>query len=51
VGAALGRLETQVAIGTLARRLPAARIATEALEWEDTFIFRGLKSLPIVLED
>jgi pimeloyl-[acyl-carrier protein] synthase len=49
IGAALARLEAQVVIGTLARRAPRARMETETLEWEDRFVGRGVKSLPLVL--
>jgi cytochrome P450 len=48
LGAAFARLEAKLAIGTLVRRLPPPRLATAALEWEDTFVVRGLRSLPIV---
>jgi cytochrome P450 len=47
LGAALARLEAQVAIGTLARRAPQLRLAATELEWEDTVSIRGLKHLPV----
>jgi cytochrome P450 len=49
IGAALARLEARVMIGTLVRRVPAARLQGAPLEWEDTLMIRGLKSLPILL--
>jgi cytochrome P450 len=49
VGAALARLEAQVAIGTLARRVPRLRLETDELDWEDTLMIRGLRSLPVLL--
>lgn len=48
LGAALGRLEIESAIGTLLRRFPALRPAAEhePLTWRDTVAIRGLQSLP-----
>ena len=48
-GAALGRLQAEVMIGTLVRRVARARLENEVLDWADTFIVRELRSLPIVL--
>ena len=50
VGAALARLEAEVAIGTFVRRVPRPRLETETVEWEETFVLRGPTSLPVVLE-
>jgi cytochrome P450 len=47
LGAPLARLEGQVALGTLARRLPALALATETVEWRESQVLRGLKTLPI----
>jgi cytochrome P450 len=47
LGAPLARLEGQVALGTLARRLPALALATETVEWRESQVLRGLKALPI----
>jgi cytochrome P450 len=49
LGAPLARLEGQIAIGTLLRRLPHLRLASapERLIWNRTLIFRGLTSLPV----
>jgi cytochrome P450 len=47
VGAALARLEGQITINTVLRRLPKLRLAGENLEWHRNFTLRGLKSLPV----
>ncbi len=47
VGAALARLEGQIAITTILSRLPDLRLETEELEWNRNFTLRGLKSLPV----
>jgi pimeloyl-[acyl-carrier protein] synthase len=47
-GAGLARLEAEVVIGSLVRRLPPPRLETEALEWEEASQVRGLVSLPIL---
>ena len=47
LGAPLARLEGQIAIGTLLRRLPSLTLATEQVEWRQTFTLRGLTTLPI----
>ena len=48
IGKHLGKLVAEIAVGTLVRRLPGLSLATESLEWEDSFLGRGLKSLPVV---
>jgi cytochrome P450 len=49
LGAPLARLEGQIAIGTLLRRLPSLRlnVALEVLIWRPGLVLRGLKSLPV----
>lgn len=49
LGASLARLEGQIAISTLLRRLPDMRLAVprEALRYRPAVILRGLKTLPI----
>jgi len=47
LGAPLARLEGQIALGTLLRRLPNLTLATEQVEWRQTFTLRGLTALPI----
>ena len=48
VGAPLARLEGQIAINTILRRLPGLRLANEIPVWLENMAFRGLKSLPVV---
>jgi nocardicin N-oxygenase len=49
LGAALARMELQVAIGTLFRRLPELRLAVEPaeLDWRTDSIQRGPHALPV----
>ena len=49
VGAALARLEGQIAINTVGR-LPNLKIDAESLEWNRNLTLRGLKSLPVVFQ-
>ncbi|MBI5264166.1 MAG: cytochrome P450 [Bradyrhizobium sp.] len=47
LGAQLARIEAEIAIATLLRRLPHLRIDDiENPEWRPTFVLRGLKRLP-----
>src|SRR5260370_2453002 len=47
LGAQLARIEAEVAIATLLRRLPELKLDdAENPEWRPTFVLRGLKSLP-----
>jgi cytochrome P450 len=47
LGAQLARIEAEIAISTLLRRLPDLRIDdVENPEWRPTFVLRGLKRLP-----
>ena len=47
LGAQLARIEAEVAISTLLRRLPDLRLdGPENPEWRPTFVLRGLKRLP-----
>jgi cytochrome P450 len=47
LGAQLARIEAEIAIATLLRRLPDLRLDdAENPEWRPTFVLRGLKSLP-----
>ncbi|MEY9178984.1 cytochrome P450 [Bradyrhizobium sp. USDA 326] len=47
LGAQLARIEAEIAIATLLRRLPDLRIDdAENPEWRPTFVLRGLKRLP-----
>lgn len=47
LGAPLARVEAQIAINTLLRRMPTLRLASEELEWRETVTIRGLKALPV----
>jgi cytochrome P450 len=47
LGAALARLEGQIAINTMLHRLPNLRLHSEQLEWHSSVTLRGLKSLPV----
>jgi pimeloyl-[acyl-carrier protein] synthase len=49
LGAALARLEGQVAIGAVLRRFPKLRLASERIEWRKAGAQRGLKRLMVTL--
>jgi cytochrome P450 len=49
IGAALARIEAQIAIGQLAARFPKMRLATRKLRWMKGLTFRGVKKLPVLL--
>jgi cytochrome P450 len=47
LGAQLARIEAEIAILTLLRRLPELKLVdAESPEWRPTFVLRGLKQLP-----
>ena len=48
IGKHLGKLVAEIAVGTLVHRFPGLSLAKLSLEWEDSFLGRGLKSLPVV---
>jgi cytochrome P450 len=52
VGAPLAQIEGQVALASIARRLPRQRCAIplDALEWSDSVVFRGLVALPVAFD-
>jgi cytochrome P450 len=52
LGAALARMEGQIAINTLLRRAPGLRLAVapQALRWRAGLGLRGLKALPVSVE-
>ncbi|HXG35757.1 MAG TPA: cytochrome P450 [Dehalococcoidia bacterium] len=47
LGAALARTEAQIAVSALLESLREPQLASEQLEWSNSFILRGLKSLPV----
>jgi cytochrome P450 len=47
LGAGLARLQAQIAVGAIVRRMPRLRPATERLKWKTMGRFRGLESLPV----
>ena len=47
LGAPLARIEGQIAIGTLAQRLPKLELATDWPEYRQSLTLRGLKALPV----
>jgi cytochrome P450 len=50
LGAALARMEGQIAIATLLRRLPHLRPAVrlDTLEWRPSLLIRGLRTFPVL---
>jgi cytochrome P450 len=49
LGAALARLEGQVALTTLVRRFPGIELATDEPAWNNRIVLRGLDALPVSL--
>jgi pimeloyl-[acyl-carrier protein] synthase len=49
LGAALARLEGQIAITSLVRRFPELALVSDELEWRTTITLRGQTSLPVTL--
>ncbi len=47
VGSPLARLEGQIALATLARRFNAMELQTEAPDYKENIVLRGLRSLPV----
>jgi hypothetical protein len=47
LGAALARLEGQIALQTLVDRVPNLRLATDAIEYKENIVLRGLAALPV----
>jgi cytochrome P450 len=50
LGAALARVEAEVAIGTALKRLPKLRLRRRRLKWQRGLIFRGVRTLPVMWE-
>jgi cytochrome P450 len=49
LGASLARIEGEIALPALLARFPALTPRTEAPEWLDSLVFRGMRSLPVAL--
>jgi cytochrome P450 len=47
LGAALARMEAQIAIGTLVTRYPKLRLARKKIRWRKGLTFRGVHELPL----
>ena len=47
LGAPLARLEGQIGVAALVKRLPDLALATAAPQWSDSFVLRGVKALPV----
>lgn len=47
LGMFLAKLEAQIAISTLVRRLPDIRLSAERLDWYESNMMRRLKALPV----
>ena len=47
LGASLARLQAQIAVGAIVRRMPRIRLAAGQLKWKTMGRFRGLESLPV----
>jgi hypothetical protein len=48
LGAALARVQAQVAINTLVKQFPKLKLNTDKLEWQEHIVLRGLKSLLVI---
>jgi len=48
VGAPLSRLEAQIAIPMLLRRLPRLQLGPEPPQWRQSIAWRGLRTLPLM---
>jgi cytochrome P450 len=49
LGAALARLEGQIALGSAVARFPAMKLASDEIEWKPGIVLRGLTSLQVRL--
>jgi cytochrome P450 len=47
IGAALARIEGQIAINTILQRMPHIQLASSPLEWQENLSYHGLKALPV----
>lgn len=51
LGAALARMETQVALSALLQRMPGIQLKTTAFEYQPVYFLRALKSLPVAVNE
>ena len=49
IGGPLARIETQLAINSILRRIPNMRLAEQDLEWDELLALRKLKSLQLII--
>jgi cytochrome P450 len=47
LGAALARMEAQIAIGTMVQRLPSLRLVKQKIRWKKGLIFRAIERLEV----
>jgi cytochrome P450 len=47
LGAHLARMELQIVLGTLLRRVKSLQLESDQLQWRQNVVFRGLTSLPV----
>ena len=47
LGAALARIQAEIAINSLVQKLPNLKLASDKLEWRKNIALRGLKALPV----
>jgi len=50
LGAALARIEANIALRSFVRNFPRLKLESEVPRWEARTLFRGLESLPVVVE-
>lgn len=50
LGAPLARMEGAIALQSILSRWPRLRLANDEVRWQDNFGFRGLESLPLLLD-
>jgi cytochrome P450 len=47
IGAALGRIEAQIAIQTILQRMPELQLESQPLRWQENLSFHGVKELHV----
>ncbi|GCE15261.1 cytochrome P450 [Tengunoibacter tsumagoiensis] len=50
IGAALARMESQIALTQLIHRLPDLQLSSPAVSWRPNFLLRGLTALPVTTQ-